>query len=103
MANSMQNKISEILKEKYGITVDWKTYVCNGNNKSWSSTDMSHGIADGTNSKGNRCKILFYCMLKDILVSEIEVAGHDSISRIGCSLDTCNEIWIDTKIKSTHS
>ncbi len=97
MANSMQNKIGSILNEKYGITIDWKTYDCNSNNKSWSSADMSHGIAKGTNRTGNKCTILFYCMLKDILTSEIDVAGFDSISRVGCSLDTANEIWIDTK------
>jgi len=97
MANSMQNKISSVLKEKYGITIDWNTYNCNSNNKSWSSADMPHGIAKGTNRAGQMCTIKFYCMLKDILVSEIEVAGCDSISHVGVSLDTADEIWIDTK------
>lgn len=97
MANLMQNKISDKLQEKYGITVDWSTYHCNGNNKSWKRADMPHGTATGTKPSGEGCKILFYCMLKDILISDIEIAGYNSILRVGCSLESCNEIWIDTK------
>lgn len=97
MANSMQKKIGSILKEKYGITVDWDTYSSNSKHRAWAGADMSRGIADGTNRSGQRCTIKFYCLLKDILTSEIEVAGWHSIARVKSNLDDGNEIWIDTK------
>ena len=97
MANSMQNKIGNILHEKCGVTVDWSTYVCNSNNKSWRSADMPNGIVKATKSNGDRCQILFYCKLKEILKSEIEIAGWNSFHRISCSLDACDEIMIDVK------
>ena len=97
MANSMQKKIGSVLKEKYGITVDWDTYCSNGKHKSWAGADMSKGVADGRNRSGHRCTIKFYCLLKDVLASEIDVAGWNSIVGVKSNLDDGNEIWIDTK------